>query len=168
MMDHPTRGCILFDWGDTLMRDFKEYSGPMKDWPALEVVPGAAGMLALLRPDWTLALATNAEASDETGIRSALERVGLNLLLDKIYCFKKIGYKKPSLAFFQFILDDLQLASRSVCMVGDNYEADVLGANACGIRAIWFNEHTLEEREDDMHRTVHALNALPEALNKLM
>jgi len=27
-MDHPIKGCILFDWGDTLMRDFKEFSGP--------------------------------------------------------------------------------------------------------------------------------------------
>ena len=101
-------------------------------------------MLAALHPDWTLALATNADDSDEADIRAALQRVNLDRCLDKVYCFKKIGYKKPSLEFFQYILDDLKLTPQSVCMVGDNYEADVLGANACGIRAVWFNEHSLD------------------------
>ena len=166
MPRHP-KGCILFDWGDTLMRDFKEFNGPMKDWPRLETIPGAAEMLALLRPDWTLALATNAKDSDETDIRAAFQRVHLDQLLDKVYCFKKIGHEKPSLAFYQYILEDLRLAPHSIFMVGDNYEADVLGANACGIRAIWFNELTLEVREDDMHCTIHTLNALPVALKGL-
>jgi len=50
-------------------------------------------------------------------------------------------------------------------MVGDNYEADVLGANVCGIRAVWFNEHSLEERAGILHITIHTLGALPDALN---
>ena len=143
MRRHP-QGCILFDWGDTLMRDFKEFNGPMKDWPRVEAVPGAAETLAALRPDWTLALATNANDSAEADIRAALQRVNLDRWLDKVYCFKKIGHKKPSLEFYQYILDDLKLTPRSICMVGDNFEADVLGANACGMRAIWFNEHSLD------------------------
>jgi FMN phosphatase YigB (HAD superfamily) len=49
-------------------------------------------------------------------------------------------------------------------MVGDNYEADVLGANACGIRAVWFNEHSFEKQEDDLQRTIHDLAALPGCL----
>jgi len=159
------KGCILFDWGDTLMRDFKEYTGPMKDWPRVEALPGAAEMLAALHPDWTLALATNADVSSEADIRAALQRVALDRWLDRIYCFKKIGYKKPSREFYRYIRADLKLPPQSLCMVGDSYEADVLGANACGLRAIWFNEHSLEEREDAMHRTIHTLSALPEVLN---
>jgi HAD superfamily hydrolase (TIGR01509 family) len=164
-MDRHPKGCLLFDWGDTLMRDFKEFNGPMKDWPRLEAIPGAAETLASLHPAWTLALATNAVDSDEKDIRLALRRVDLERWLDKIYCFKKIGHKKPSPAFFQYILDDLKLTCRSTCMVGDNFEADVLGANACGMRAVWFNEHSLEVREDDLQRTIHAWAALPGCLN---
>jgi putative hydrolase of the HAD superfamily len=167
MPRHP-KGCLLFDWGDTLMRDFKEYAGPMKDWPRLEAVPGAAGMLAALHPDWTLALATNADVSSEADIRAALERVGLDGWLEKIYCFKSVGYKKPSKGFYRYIQADLKLPPHSLCMVGDNYEADVLGANACGIRAIWFNPHSLEDRQGDLHRTIHALSGLPDALDSLM
>jgi putative hydrolase of the HAD superfamily len=163
MREHP-KGCILFDWGDTLMRDFKEFNGPMKDWPFLEAIPGAAEILAVLRSDWILAIATNAGVSDEADIWAALQRVNLDQLLDKVYCFKKIGHKKPSFEFYQYILDDLKLTPQSILMVGDNYDADVLGANACGIRAIWFNEHSLEVREDDLHRTIHELGRLPVSL----
>jgi HAD superfamily hydrolase (TIGR01509 family) len=163
MPRHP-RGCLLFDWGDTLMRDFKEFNGPMKDWPRVEAVSGEAEMLAALRPDWTLALATNANDSVEVDIWSALQRVNLHQLLDKVYCFTKIGYKKPSMEFYQYILDDLKLTPRSIVMVGDNYESDVLGANACGMRAIWFNEHSHEVRENDLHRTIHDLRTLLDSL----
>jgi putative hydrolase of the HAD superfamily len=163
-MPRNPKGCILFDWGDTLMRDFKEYSGPMKDWPVVEAIPGAAEMLAALHPHWRLALATNAEVSSEADIRAALKRVDLDCWLDKIYCFKKIRYKKPALEFYRYILADLKLSPECLCMVGDNYEADVLGANACGMRAIWFNSHSLEERSGHLHRTIHALSALPEVL----
>jgi putative hydrolase of the HAD superfamily len=164
-MTRKTRGCILFDWGDTLMRDFKEFEGPMKDWPRVESIPGTAELLATLQPDWILAIATNAEVSDEADIRAALQRAGLDQFLDKVYCFKKIGYKKPSSEFFRYILEDLQLAPRSVYMVGDNYEADVLGANRFNIRAIWFNQHSLDKRENDLQRTIHALGELPDTLN---
>ena len=163
-MDEHLKGGILFDWGDTLMRDFKEFNGPMKDWPRLEVIPGASEMLAALRTHWILAIATNADVSDEADIWLALQWVHLDQWLDKVYCFKNIGHKKPSVEFYQYILDDLKLTPRSIFMVGDNYEADVLGANACGIRAVWFNEHSLEVRENDLQRTIHELGKLPEAL----
>ena len=167
-MDRHPKGCLLFDWGDTLMRDFKEFSGPMKDWPRVETLPGAADMLAVLHPDWTLAVATNAEDSAEADIRAALQRVELDRWLDRVYCFKNIGYKKPSREFYQYILDDLKLSARSVFMVGDNLAADVLGANACGIRAIWFNPHSLVIRKGDLHRTIHTLAALPALLEDFL
>lgn len=167
-MQRHSQGCILFDWGDTLMRDFKQFNGPMKDWPRLEAIPGAAEILAALYPNWILALATNADVSDEADIRAALLQVNLDLWLDKVYCFRKIGFKKPSLRFYQYILDDLKFTPQSIFMVGDNYETDVLGANLCGIRAIWFNEHSLEVREDGLHRTIHDLQALPGCLENFI
>ena len=167
-MPGQPKGCLLFDWGDTLMRDIQEFTGPMKDWPRVEAIPGAAEMLAALHPDWILAIAPNAADSDEKDIRAALQRVDLDPWLDQVYCFRKIGHKKPSLEFFQYILEDLKLGPQSICMVGDNYEVDVLGANACGMRAIWFNEHSLEERQAALHRSIHNLAGLPEVLKDFM
>ncbi len=160
--------CLLFDWGDTLMRDFPGFHGPMKDWPMVEAVPGAAEILAALHPSWTLALATNADDSDEADIRAALRRAGLDQYLDKIYCFKTIGHKKPAPAFFQAVLEDLGLAPERVIMIGDSFENDVLGANRSGLRAIWFNQQTGEVRRDKLQRTVHRLDGIPAILNEFI
>ena len=163
------RGCLLFDWGGTLMRDFPQFDGPMFTWPRVEAIPHVAEVLAALRPSWVLALATTAEASDETDIRRALARVGLDALLDKIYCYRRIGYKKPSPEFFAYILNDLGMGPERVVMVGDDFEMDVLGANRCGISAIWFNERAPQERRiGKMYRTINDFAALPGELEALL
>jgi len=132
------RGCVLFDWGDTLMRDFPEFSGPMAEWPRVESMPHAAEALAAVRAaGWTTALATNADDSDEALIWRALERVGLASLLDAVYCSRALGHDKPAPEFFRAILSDLALDAEHVVMIGNSLPNDVLGANACGIRAIW-------------------------------
>jgi len=156
--------CILFDWGNTLMREFPDYGGPMVAWPHVEAIPHASQVLAGLHPLWLLALASNAAASDVVQIRAALERVSLGQYIDQIYCFSRIGHKKPSPEFFDCILDDLGIGCQHVVMVGDNFEADVLGANRSGIRAVWFNEQGDETRTGEMVQTIHDLRSLPQAL----
>jgi FMN phosphatase YigB (HAD superfamily) len=161
-------GCLLFDWGDTLMRDDPHTSGPMYAWEHVEMIPHADLVLGALRADWLIALATNAIDSDESDIRRALRRVGLNSLVDTVYCFREVGYRKPTREFFQYILDDLKLVSRQVIMIGDSFEKDVQGANEAGIRAIWFNPYTQETRTNSFHRTIHVLSELPGVLASLL
>ncbi len=157
--------CLLFDWGGTLMKDLPGFSGPMVGWPRVEAIEDASEVLAELHKTWMLALATNAVNSSEEQVWAALRRVGLDCFLDQIYCFRKIGHKKPSPEFFAYVLNDLGLDSSSVFMVGDDFESDIVGAVRCGIRAIWFNEQSDEERKAEMYRTVHNLRSLPEALS---
>ena len=147
------------------MRVFPEFDGPMVAWPQVEAMPHAEAVLAELRTRSILAVATNAADSEEAEIRAALERVGLDKLLDKIYCYRKIGHKKPSREFFEYILADLGLQTSQAIMVGDDFEADVVGANNCGIRAIWYNPRTAERHEGSMHRTIHDLRSLPQVLD---
>jgi ribosomal-protein-alanine N-acetyltransferase len=156
--------CLLLDWGDTLMRVFPECEGPMFEWPRVAALPYTAATLAQLHPHWQMAVATNAAASQENEIRQALERVGLDQWLDKIYCYRKIGYQKPSPEFFTYILDDLKLSPQAAMLVGDDFDADVLGANRCGIRTIWLNERGAENREGALYRTIHSFLELPQAL----
>lgn len=157
--------CLLFDWGGTLMKDLPGFSGPMVGWPHVEAIEDAASVLAELHKTWILALATNAVNSNEEQIWAALRRVGLDRFLDKIYCFRKIRHKKPSQEFFAYVLNDLGLDPSSVFMVGDSFESDVMGAVRCGIRAIWLNEQSDDERKAEMYRTVHDLRSLPRVLN---
>jgi putative hydrolase of the HAD superfamily len=150
------------------MRDDPSAEGPMVSWPEVEIVPDAVEVLTGLRSNWRLAVATNAAASDEPEIWAALRRVDLDRLIEKIYCYRKVGHKKPSREFFTYILKDLQLTVEDVVMVGDSYETDIVGANRMGIRAIWLNERSDEIRTGDMYRTIRNLRALPQALDGFM
>ena len=156
--------CILLDWGNTLMRDFPEFTGPMAAWHHVEALPNVREVLAELQSQWTLALATNSIDSDEAAIWKALDRVGLCALLDKVYCFQSIGHSKPAPDFFNYIVKDLGMDRRRMVMVGDEFEKDVLGANRSGIRGIWFNESSDEMRAGKMYKTIFDFQSLPDVL----
>ena len=87
---------------DTLL--FPEFDGSMVNWPRLGTMPSAKETLTSLRTDWIIALGTNAEDSTEDEIRQALAKVKIDKLRGRIYCFRKIGQRNPSRAFFEFIL----------------------------------------------------------------
>ncbi len=156
--------CILFDWGNTLMRDFPDAEGPMADWPRVETLPGVKEILRQLRPHWTLALATNAVASSEPAVWKALARGGIASLLDKVYCFQTIGHMKPAPAFFDYIVQDLPMDRDRIVMVGDDFENDIRGATRSGIRSIWLNQSSDEARVGPLYETIQNLQSLPNAL----
>lgn len=159
-------GCVLLDWGDTLMVDFPQYAGPMMQWPQVEAVPHAREVLERLRVNgWLSALATNAADSDEADIRFALARVDLDRLLDRVYCSRGVGHAKPSHEFFAFIAKDLGLSAAELVMVGDSYEKDVLGANAAGIRGVWLSADGQLTADSEIQRVIGDLNDLPGLLD---
>lgn len=160
--------CILLDWGNTVMRVFPEYEGPMFTWPRVEAVGGITEILTELHSDWAVALATNAADSEEPEIWSALARVGLDQLIDRVFCFREVGHRKSEPGYFEYVLSDLGIEPHSAVMVGDDFEADVLSANRAGIRAIWFHEDGTEEKTSAMHRTIDDLRDLPRALEELV
>jgi ribonuclease HI len=166
---HPPKGehtqrALLFDWGDTLMRVFPLFPGPMKDWPQVAAMPGAAETLAALQANWTLCIATNAADSTEDDIRLALRRVKLDEYIDRIYCYRTVGQRKPAPEFFDYILDDLGLERAQVVMVGDDFEADVQGANRSGLYAIWYTPRSQETRQGELYRSIVDLRQLPKVL----
>lgn len=158
---------VLFDWGNTVMRTFPQFEGPMQSWPRVEPVPGVRAALQVLKRSSVLALATNAVDSDENDIRAALERCDLSYFFDHVFCFRQLGVRKPEPAFYAGILERLRILPASVFMVGDDLDADVLAANAVGIAAVWFNPGSAESCSGLLHRTVHDLNGLPSALREL-
>lgn len=156
---------ILFDWGDTLMRTLP-YPGPMCTWPRVEALPGALEMLQALAGRAGIALATNAVDSVEQEIWKALARAGLDRQVERIFCFKSVGHKKASPAFFAHVMQELALCADHLVMVGDDFDQDVTAANAVGIQAVWFNERTPELRTGTSYRTVHQLSDLPALLDR--
>lgn len=154
---YPT---ILFDWGDTVMRDYPEILIPMVEWETVEVIEGIAEVLEILRSSGRRSvLASSAAISDENQIRGALHRGGLDQYFTHIYCFKNTHLPKGE-EFYRYILNDLGIAAGEALMVGDSFEKDVQAANAAGIFAVWFNPRPDQEREGALHVTIHSMEDL--------
>jgi len=161
------RQCVLFDWGDTVMHVFPEFSGSMEDWPRVEAIEGVREAIQDTRRDALVCLATNAADSGEHAIRGALARVELEDLFDRIFCFEVVGFRKPSPSFYGTIVEQLEVDPDRVFMVGDDFQADVQGATAVGIKSVWFNRTSSDELSDTLFTTIHSFDRLREALGKL-
>lgn len=129
----------LFDWGDTLMVDIPNQTGPMCDWPNIELVDGAKACLLALSKQASCHLATNAQDSDERAIRRALQRAELDESLDKVFCKVNLGVGKEDPSYFLRIVAKLGVNTCDVTMVGDNLENDILPALKAGLQAVWLN-----------------------------
>jgi len=160
---YPT---VLFDWGDTVMRDYPEITIPMVEWETVEVIEGVADVPAYLDSSGRrIVLATSAAISDEGRIRGALARGGLDTYFSHIYCFKNTNLPKGE-EFYRHILNDLGISASDTLMVGDGFEKDVLAANTVGIFAVWFNPKSDETRKGELHVTVHSMQELMECFKQ--
>ena len=154
---YPT---VLFDWGDTIMRDDPAATTPVVEWPTIELIPGIADVLTYLHASGRqIILATSAAVSTEKQIRAALARCGLDQYFSHIYCFENTSLPKGE-AFYRHILSDLGIPASAALMVGDGFEKDVQAANAVGVFAVWFNQRSNETRAGDLHVTVHSMREL--------
>jgi len=121
------------------MRVFPRSAGPMAHWPRVEAVPGAANALDRLHQRYRLGLLTNAGDSGEVLVRAALRRVGLDGHFDLVLAARELGRRKPDLAFYRLATHVLGCRPDQVIMVGDDYEADIAGAQRAGLRTVWYN-----------------------------
>jgi putative hydrolase of the HAD superfamily len=158
---------LLLDWGDTVMKVFPEQPGPMCEWPVVEATEGVKAALEQLHPTFTIALATNAQDSEEADVRRALARCGIAPWFDHIFCFRRVGHRKPEPAFYRTVLAELGLEPSRVFMVGDSFDGDVRAANALGIRAVWFAPEDPGRPAGARFRTIRRFNELVAALHDL-
>lgn len=160
---------VLFDWGDTLMRFYPQYAGPMKDWPEVEAIPGILSACSELSRKYQLYVATNAFDSTLSDVTAALARVGLDPYFNTSFTARELGVAKPSPLFFHRILEKLTLQPDQVLMVGDSIEADVQGADNAGIRSIWIHQgsHFSIRVHPAQLAELHTAESLPEVIDRL-
>lgn len=66
-----------------------------------------------------------------------LRELGLDKYFESVAVSCDIGYMKPHAQCYQFTLDEMGLAPEDCVMVGDSLKADVQGAQALGMTAVW-------------------------------
>jgi putative hydrolase of the HAD superfamily len=68
-----------------------------------------------------------------------LQKSGIDRYFNKIITSEAVGVKKPNPLVFEYALKLANANANESFMVGDNLEADIIGAMNCGISSIHFN-----------------------------
>ena len=71
--------------------------------------------------------------------RSRLQYAGILPYFEDTFISMDIGYDKPDIRFYQEALRRAKLQPNEVLMIGDSMTTDVLGAQAAGIDALFFD-----------------------------
>ncbi|WP_372767577.1 YjjG family noncanonical pyrimidine nucleotidase [Lutibacter sp.] len=76
-----------------------------------------------------------------------IKNSGLNKYFDKIITSEDAGVKKPNRVIFEYALALTNAVSEESMMIGDNWEADIMGAKDAGFDVIFcnFNEQPVSE-----------------------
>jgi putative hydrolase of the HAD superfamily len=130
---------ILFDWGNTVMIDFPDQSGPMFKWNKIEAVKNAEVCLNKLSQEFPCYIATNAKDSTKEDIYKALDKVNIGKYITDIFCYREIGYEKPTSEFYNSVFKKLSLAPNEIVLIGDELEKDFNGARRNNIWGILFD-----------------------------
>ena len=159
---------VVWDWGDTLMRDLPGQAGPMVSWPRVEAMPGAAAALIALAVVPLQCVATNATDSDARDVAAALERVGLGQYVGRTLTSRELGARKPDPAFFLAVARWLGIPAGRLLSVGNDLEKDVLPARAAGLATVWVAGATHDPPPDAVDLVVPDLDALARLVERTL
>ena len=110
--------------------------GYLESW---RVVAGAVALLAELKKRGvSIAVISNNLLEEQ---QQKLRQCGLEPYVDALVVSGEVGISKPETEIFQIALQQLAARPDEAVMVGDSWSADIVGAVAAGIPAVWFNRH---------------------------
>jgi len=110
------------------------YVNNLSNYNAL--IDGTLDILNYLKPKYKMYIITNGfeEVQDKK-----MKNAGLNNYFNNVITSEQVGVKKPNPEIFNFALNKCNAKANESMMIGDNYEADVLGALSVGMDAVFCN-----------------------------
>lgn len=106
---------------------------------------GAEKVLAYLQKKYQLHIISN--GFKETTL-TKMEVSGLNPYFTQVIISEDVGVNKPNPAIFEHALTKAAAEKQESIMIGDSLEADIRGAQAFGLKAIFFNPLNVEKPAD--------------------
>lgn len=116
-----------------LSRDYIRYLSSYNN-----LIKNTVDVLEYLQPRYTLHIITNGFEEIQ---EKKLTNGGIRHFFDQVVNSEMAGVKKPHPAIFELALSRAGAAADASLMIGDNLEADILGAKAAGFHALHFNVH---------------------------
>jgi putative hydrolase of the HAD superfamily len=110
------------------------YAAP-ENWRPYPDAPAAID--ALRRPDRMIGVVSDWSSH----LSSLLDTLGFGRRLDFVLTSATAGAAKPAAAFYRMALERAGVSPHEALMVGDSYEADVLGARSAGMDAVLLDRY---------------------------
>jgi putative hydrolase of the HAD superfamily len=115
---------------------------------------GAIEILEYLSPNYQLHIITNGFKEVQQG---KLNQSNIDHFFKTVTNSEMVGVKKPNPKIFNHALDIARANKENSIMIGDNLEADVMGALNIGLDAICFNYH-----QEAISKEIKHINTLVE------
>ncbi len=100
--------------------------------------PGTIELLEYLQPNYQLHIITNGFKAVQHG---KLNQSNIDHFFQTVTNSEMVGVKKPNPKIFNHALQMAKATKEESLMIGDNLEADIMGALDFGMEAICFNYH---------------------------
>lgn len=86
--------------------------------------------------------------------------------ISDIFVSEKIGFAKPNVAYFDYVLEQIKGANREdMLVVGDSLTSDIAGGIAAGLDVCWINPEGEKAPKDmDINYNITAISDLPELI----
>ena len=118
------------------------------------VFDGTIEILEYLKPKYKLHIITNGFREVQ---QTKLDKSNISHYFDTVTSSEAVGVKKPNPKVFNHALSLANIKKENGIMIGDNYEADILGALNIGLDAICYNYHNVT-LENDIKEVKHLLD----------
>jgi putative hydrolase of the HAD superfamily len=102
---------------------------------------GAIELLEALKSRFKLHIITNGFDKVQ---QFKIENSGIESFFEFVFTAEKVGFKKPHPEIFIESFKTVNTTAEASIMIGDSFEADILGALNQGMQAIHFNSHNEE------------------------
>ena len=122
-----------------------------------KLLPYALEVVQRLHSEFPLHIITNGFQEVQS---VKLRESGLAMYFREVITSEKAGHKKPSPRIFERALKNSGAAANQSWMIGDDYQADVLGGLQSGLKSIWFEKSGLEPNRPEIQK-VNCLSELP-------
>ena len=106
---------------------------------------GAIELLDYLKPNYQLHIITNGFSNVQD---KKLSNSNIGHYFETITNSELAGQKKPNPIIFDYALNVAKASKEESIMIGDSFEADILGALDFGIDAVFFNENKTKINHD--------------------
>ena len=126
-----------------------------------KLIEGTIDLLEYLKPKYKMHILSN-------GFREVqykkIDNSGLKPYFDKIILSDDAGINKPHIDFFNYAFTNTNANPSETLMIGDSWDADILGAYNSNIDQLWFNPHELSHNGFTPTYCVTTLHEIKEIL----